>query len=241
MATVTQAPRDVLTDRQLVGLDDGHVAAAGGGVRLQPAAACAFERLREDARRAGFELAAASTFRDFRRQLAIWDGKVAGRRPVHDDRGQPVALARLSPGQRVHAVWRFSALPGTSRHHWGTDLDVYDAVALAPGETPALTPAEGAPGGIFGPLHRWLDERIAAGASHGFFRPYARDRGGVAPERWHLSYAPLALALAPRLTPELLRRAWDEAGRPALAGDLEAELPALLARYHGTAEGAGQA
>ena len=26
----------------------------------------------------------------------------------------------------------------------------------------------------------------------GFFRPYTTDRGGVAPEPWHLSYAPVA-------------------------------------------------
>ncbi len=26
----------------------------------------------------------------------------------------------------------------------------------------------------------------------GFYRPYAVDRGGVHPEPWHLSYAPLA-------------------------------------------------
>jgi hypothetical protein len=26
----------------------------------------------------------------------------------------------------------------------------------------------------------------------GFFRPYATDRGGVSPEPWHLSYAPVA-------------------------------------------------
>ena len=25
-----------------------------------------------------------------------------------------------------------------------------------------------------------------------FFRPYDRDRGGVAPERWHLSYGPIS-------------------------------------------------
>ena len=41
-------------------------------------------------------------------------------------------------------------------------------------------------------MHDWLDQRLHANAAEGFFRPYDTDRGGVSPERWHLSYAPLA-------------------------------------------------
>ena len=36
-------------------------------------------------------------------------------------------------------------------------------------------------------LKGWLDRLLDQGDSHGFFRPYDRDRGGVAPEPWHLS------------------------------------------------------
>ncbi|NIM47861.1 MAG: D-alanyl-D-alanine carboxypeptidase family protein, partial [Gemmatimonadales bacterium] len=85
---------------------------------------------------------------------------------------------------------RWSALPGASRHHWGTDLDVYDLAARPEGYEVELIPEEVDAGGMFGPLHEWLDGRIAADAAFGFFRPYERDRQGVAPERWHLSYAP---------------------------------------------------
>ena len=218
-------------DRQLVGLDDGHLVPLVGGGQLHPAAAGAFEALRADARAAGFDLAVASAWRGYARQLAIWNGKLAGERPVHDDAGRPVALADLSLQDQLAAVLRFSALPGTSRHHWGTDLDVYDASVLPAGGRPALTPGEVAPGGIFDALHCWLDERMAAGASHGFYRPYGVDRGGVAPERWHLSYAPLALRLAPRLTAGLLLRSWEEGGQPAGLDALFEALPALLERY----------
>ena len=55
------------------------------------------------------------------------------------------------------------------------------------------------------PLHEWLDVRIATGTAFGFYRPYDRDRGGVAPERWHLSYAPIATDYARVLTPTLLQ------------------------------------
>ena len=100
-----------------------------------------------------------------------------------------------------------------------------------------LTPAEVAPGGPFDALHRWLDERMAAHASQGFFRPYARDCGGVAPERWHLSYAPLSCELAGRVSARALGECWDCDREPlTLRAEIEAELPALLARYVAVAE-----
>ena len=64
-----------------------------------------------------------------------------------------------------------------------------DRAALPAGERVQLVPAEYAPGGWFAPLDRWLS---AHAADFGFFRPYDADRGGVLPEPWHLSFAPLA-------------------------------------------------
>jgi hypothetical protein len=52
---------------------------------------------------------------------------------------------------------------------------------------------------------------MRASESFGFFRPYDRDRNGVAPERWHLSYAPVASAFETRLTVPLLRRTVEAA------------------------------
>ena len=184
-----------LNPRQLTGLDDTHLVTLADGHRLQSEVARAFTALQSDARNAGFELSIASSFRPFCRQLAIWNGKADGTRPIHDDQGRPISIERLSRTEQLHAILRFSAMPGTSRHHWGTDLDVYDAAAV-PSEYPLqLSPDEVAAGGVFDRLHCWLDERLAAGESHGFFRPYGKDRGGVAPERWHLSYAPLSSRL----------------------------------------------
>jgi hypothetical protein len=64
---------------------------------------------------------------------------------------------------------------------------------------------------MFGPLHEWLDRRILASEAQGFFRPYDRDRGGVAPERWHLSCAPVARTFEERLTLDVLRETVREA------------------------------
>jgi len=223
-----------LNPRELTGLDDTHVVSLPDGHRLQAEVADAFAALQADARRAGFELAIASSFRPFSRQLAIWNGKVSGVRPVYDDGGHVVALERLSPVETLHALLRFSALPGTSRHHWGTDLDVYDAAAVAADYAVQLSPQEVAPGGVFDPLHCWLDARMAADESRGFYRPYDRDRGGVAPERWHLSYAPLSLACARQFNAQMLPACWDcEDGAESLLlrDEVEAELPQILARY----------
>lgn len=220
--------------RQLTGLDDAHLVTLPCGNRLQPAAAEAFLALQDDAREAGFELAIASSFRSFERQLLIWNGKARGERKVHDDAGREISMAGLSGREQLHAILRYTAIPGTSRHHWGTDLDVYDAAAVADDYPLQLSPAEVAPGGVFDPLHRWLDERMSAGGSMGFYRPYATDRGGVAPERWHLSYAPLATACAATFSVEVLLACWNCEAVTAdllLREEIEARLPQIMARY----------
>ena len=194
----------------------------------------AFNVLREDAREAGFDLAVASSFRSYERQLAIWNGKASGVRPVHDDAGRPVAMAELAPVAQLHAILRYSAIPGASRHHWGTDLDVYDAAAVKADYQLQLSPREVAPGGVFDRLHCWLDQRMAAGESRGFFRPYGSDNGGVAPERWHLSYAPLAVACARQLSAALLLECWDcsdNGEQLLLSEEIRSVLPQIMARY----------
>ena len=217
----------------LTGRDSTAMVDAGDGRLLQAAAAAAFARLAADARASGFELRIASAFRSYDRQCAIFNGKACGKRPVFDDADREVDLSSLDRNAQVDAILRFSALPGASRHHWGTDIDVVDAAAVPAGYEVALSAAEVAPGGVFDPLHRWLDQRIADGESRGFYRPYATDRDGVAPERWHLSYAPLATALQPAMTAELLRECWCMPGAtsPCWHDVLVARLPELLARY----------
>jgi LAS superfamily LD-carboxypeptidase LdcB len=223
-----------LSARQLTGRDDSHLVTLPNGHRLNEEAAAAFMALKEDALEAGFELSIASSYRSYKRQLKIWNGKVSGNRPVHDDEGRPVSIETLPVSEVLQAIMRFSALPGSSRHHWGTDMDVYDAVSLPEGYDLQLTPAEVAPGGMFDPLHSWLDERMAQGRSHGFFRPYNEDRGGVAVERWHLSYAPVSNECDSAFSVDVLRSAWEsEAGAEdlLLREEVERQLPEIFARY----------
>ena len=61
------------------------------------------------------------------------------------------------------------------------------------------------------PAAEWLDERIESGTACGFFRPYDADRGGIAPERWHLSYSPVSMECGHLITRQLLRETVEQA------------------------------
>jgi LAS superfamily LD-carboxypeptidase LdcB len=161
-----------------------------------------FLAMRAAAAAEGIDLVAFSSFRDFDRQLAIWNGKFRGERPMQDRAGKPLDALSLTPAERVAAILWWSALPGASRHHWGTDFDVLDARAMPAGYKVQVVPAEYMPGGPFHRLTTWLDANMHA---FGFFRPYTTDRGGVAPEPWHLSYAPVAKRAQDALSVESLR------------------------------------
>jgi LAS superfamily LD-carboxypeptidase LdcB len=179
------------------------------------------------ASRAGIELAAVSVHRGFEAQLAIWNAKWRGERAVLDRQGRTVDMARLSAARRMEAILAWSALPGASRHHWGTEFDVIDRAALPAGYQVRLVPAEYRAGGPFAILGAWLDRELDA---HGFHRPYRRDRGGVAPEPWHLSCTPVATAASSRLRLAHLREAIAQApmeGREAVLR----RLPELYERF----------
>ncbi|HCS65435.1 MAG TPA: peptidase [Cellvibrio sp.] len=160
--------------------------------------------LAERAASAGFILKVASSYRSFERQLLIWNNKARGLRPVLNDAGEAIDINVLSERDKVFAILRWSALPGASRHHWGTDVDVYGSAHMDPEYQLQLTVAETQGDGPFAEFHCWLNDELAQGSSN-FFRPYAQDRGGVAPEPWHLSYAPLATIFSRQLTQDLLR------------------------------------
>jgi len=107
----------------------------------------------------------------------------------------------------IDAIVCWSAVPGGSRHHWGTEIDVIDRAALPENYRVRLLPEEAAPGGVFHRLHQWLDENMAR---FGFYRPYRAWRGGFFPEPWHLSYAPVSSAALEALLPEVLEAAVRE-------------------------------
>lgn len=177
----------LFSQAQLLGLDECHLVCLADGQRLTAATAAAFVAMQQAARDAGLELAIASGYRSFARQLLIWNGKFRGERPLLDAEGRPLDPARLGERQTVAAILRWSALPGASRHHWGTDLDCYAPGLLPAGERLRLEPWEYSASGYFAPLSTWLDAHMA---DFGFFRPYTGAEQGIGNEPWHLSFAP---------------------------------------------------
>jgi LAS superfamily LD-carboxypeptidase LdcB len=178
-----------LTETHLVGVPSEFYP---GRFRARAGAAAALNRLVARAARAGFQLAIASAHRSYDRQLLLFNGKCLGDRPVLSESGRTLDRQAMAPEDWLAAVLRYSALPGTSRHHWGTDFDIWDRAAVSDDYALQLVPSEYERGGVFGELSAWLDEMIAADDAEGFFRPYDVDRGGVAPEPWHISYRPEA-------------------------------------------------
>lgn len=199
----------------------------GSSARIHRAVAEPFERLRKKAHTAGFELDVVSGFRSFEAQVGIWNAKAAGKRPVLDPAGKPLDIHRLSPKELVYSILHWSALPGASRHHWGTDIDVIDRLSVPPGYTVQLVEAETRRGGMFHLLHEWLDRHME---EEGFFRPYQKDLGGVQPERWHLSHAPTARPLYAAHTVEQLRAALQNSSL-TLKDTVLAELPEIFDRF----------
>ncbi|MET0498465.1 MAG: M15 family metallopeptidase [Steroidobacteraceae bacterium] len=190
-------------------------------------AIASFLAMRDAAAVEGIQLSARSSFRDFETQLSIWNRKWSGERPILNRQGQVCLRETLSDADTVEAILCWSAVPGGSRHHWGSDVDVIDSAAVPSGYMVQLVPEEYGPDGIFASLSAWLDANLHR---FGFFRPYRTDRGGVRPEPWHLSYAPVSGPALESLSLSTLRQVLDAssiAGKPYVM----ARLPEIYTRF----------
>ena len=116
-----------------------------------------------------------SAARNFNVQKSIWEEKWDGKRLVE---GKRLNVSVKDPLKRALTILKYSSMPGTSRHHWGTDFDInrlsneyYDS-----GE-----------GKI---IYDWLK---ANAGKYGFCQPYTAGRNsGYEEERWHWSYYPVS-------------------------------------------------
>lgn len=215
--------KDILTGKTQIHLVQDQASQLFIHKEMQPA----LEQLKLEAEKTGFSLKIVSAFRGFDHQLSIWNAKAQGLKPLYNDQGILLDYQALSPKEVLYAILRWSALPGASRHHWGTDIDVVDAKALTEGYKIQLTPEETMPEGIFGPFHIWLDQHLV---ETDFFRPYEIDRGGIAPEKWHLSYAPLSADYQKRLSFELVQETIAHANIELKPIILQ-ELPEIYQRF----------
>ena len=133
----------------------------------------------DSARADGIKLEVRSATRNFDRQAQIWGAKWRGDRTLSNG----VNLAQrpdLSDSAKARMILLYSSMPGTSRHHWGTDVDfnAFENAYFSSGQGLAE--------------YTWL---LRHAAHFGFVQPYtskAAGRTGYEEEKWHWSYLPLS-------------------------------------------------
>lgn len=169
-----------------LGQHNPYLVEAGYGHFLHPDVLPSFIAMQEAAREGGIDLCIVSSFRNFQRQTIIWNRKWRGEATLLDKHGNALDPSTLSNLEKLHAILTWSALPGGSRHHWGTDFDVYDKKAVEQWDgTFSLVDSEYQASGPCFALANWLEKNMQ---TFGFFRPFAEDKGGIARELWHLSH-----------------------------------------------------
>jgi D-alanyl-D-alanine carboxypeptidase len=138
----------------------------------------AFVRMAEAAAANGYQLKVVSAFRSFDDQKQIWDDKWTGKTLV--ERGK---LPKTVPDPKARAIkiLEFSSMPGTSRHHWGTDFDLNSL------NNSYFNTRDG---------KRFYDWLTLHAFEYGFCQVYSAkgaDRPtGYEEEKWHWSYMPVA-------------------------------------------------
>lgn len=159
------------------------------GMYLRRETVEAFGRMHAAALRDGVKLVIISATRNFDYQRGIWEAKWNGDRLVE---GRNLARTVPDPDERALAILRYSSMPGTSRHHWGTDMDLNSL------ENSYFASGNGLK------IYEWLK---AHAGEYGFVQPYtAYGDGrtcGYLEEKWHWSYYPLSSRMLAAYTNEV--------------------------------------
>lgn len=166
-------------------MGEGDYVKAQGDYLLHKAAFEDFQKMEKAAKADGINLTILSSLRDFDHQLAIWNGKASGERVIRDDDEMIVNIMDFSKEEIMRAIMRFIAVPGLSRHHFGTDVDLFDKDAIEEGVRVSLVASEYEPEGPFAKLSQWLVQNCE---DYGFYLPYSHDNGKLAREPWHISH-----------------------------------------------------
>ena len=148
---------------------------------MHDSTAAAFHDMQQAAAQDGIQLSIASGFRNYDRQMSIWNRKYK--------RYRNQGLLQEAAARKVI---EYSTIPGTSRHHWGTDLDLIDASKRVAGDHLRASNYEN--DGPYCPLYEWMQEHAA---DYGFYLVYTADpeRKGFKYEPWHWSYAPRSIPM----------------------------------------------
>jgi len=148
------------------------------GIYLRKETYQAFKEMHAAAKEDGINLKIVSATRTFGAQKGIWERKWTGVTKVG---GNNLTVSEPEPAGRASAILTYSSMPGTSRHHWGTDIDLNNLnnswFASGTGKK----------------IYDWLTQHAA---EYGFcqtYTPIGEERPhGYLEEKWHWSYMPLS-------------------------------------------------
>ena len=185
------------------------------------------QALSDAARACGFQLRVESAYRSFEKQLSIWNRKARGELVLLSETGVPMERP-TDEEELMHAILTWSALPGASRHHLGTDIDVVDGAACPEGYEVQLTPAECE--GLFAKFHAFLTERMESDSAFGFSRVFVPGRGKIRPEGWHIAHLPTSRKRLEHFSLEVLRGIYERSEMECKQAVL-ANLPKLAEDY----------
>jgi len=154
----------------------------GKGINLREAAHDAFVEMKKAAYSDGIDIKVVSSYRNFYRQEGIWERKFI--RYTEQDGMEPLPA--------IDKIIEYSTIPGTSRHHWGTDIDIVDGYQKVEGDV--LVPSKFGEGQPYEDFKKWMDEHSK---KFDFYLVYTDvpGRRGFKYEPWHYSYAPLSIPM----------------------------------------------
>ncbi|MDB2462495.1 M15 family metallopeptidase [Algibacter sp.] len=155
---------DYKTHEQFTKVDIRH---ASKTIYLNKVVYLAFLDMYKHAKADGIHLKILSGTRNFNEQKAIWERKWQ-------------KYSNLNTIDRANKILEYSSMPSTSRHHWGTDMDLNSFTNSY---------FEYGKGKL---EYQWL---LKNANTYGFYQVYTNKvngRTGYNLERWHWSYMPLA-------------------------------------------------
>lgn len=173
-----QSEQSLISYEELIG--KGHPKLFGASYKLRKEAHEAFLKLSSAARNSNIHIQVVSSYRSYAHQNRIWERKY-----------KENINSGLNPTESIKKIIEYSTIPGTSRHHWGTDLDIIDGNAPQPANV--LHPRHFNDSGCYSKLKKWMDKHAN---DYGFHLVYTNltNRQGFKYEPWHYSYKPLSKA-----------------------------------------------
>jgi zinc D-Ala-D-Ala carboxypeptidase len=141
----------------------------------------AFIKMYDAALKDGNKMTIKSSTRNFNYQKGIWEKKWDGITILEDG---TKANKIKKPLDRALKILTYSSMPGTSRHHWGTDIDINSFT------NSYFEKGDGKK------LYNWMRTHAA---TYGFCQVYSKKDSnrpdGYNEEKWHWSYMPIASKL----------------------------------------------